>query len=107
MPVDKVRGGYKVRSYVTGKRLKRLYKSRKAAEKQLARRSGYLQAQITEEEVEELTQVKEDVLMAKKTGIGNWLGVFITKRGQQFIVRTPEQLKRARRLKWRQIEGKN
>lgn len=45
--------------------------------------------------------------MAKKTGIGNWLGVFITKRGQQFIVRTPEQLKRARRLKWRQIEGKN
>ena len=32
MPVDKVRGGYKVRSYVTGKRLKRLYKTRKAAE---------------------------------------------------------------------------
>ena len=24
MPVDKVRGGYKVRAYVTGKRLKRL-----------------------------------------------------------------------------------
>tara|TARA_R100001163_G_scaffold41333_1_gene31289 strand:- start:1703 stop:1918 length:216 start_codon:yes stop_codon:yes gene_type:complete len=32
MPVDKVRGGYKVRSYVTGKQLKRLYKTRKAAE---------------------------------------------------------------------------
>ena len=31
MPVDKVRGGYKVRSYVTGKLLKRVYKTRKAA----------------------------------------------------------------------------
>ena len=32
MPVKKVRGGYKVISYVTGKTLKRLYTSRKAAE---------------------------------------------------------------------------
>ena len=31
MPVKKVRGGYKVVSYVTGKPLKRVYKSRKAA----------------------------------------------------------------------------
>jgi hypothetical protein len=31
MPVDKVRGGYRVRSYVTGKLLKRVYKTRKAA----------------------------------------------------------------------------
>ena len=45
--------------------------------------------------------------MAKKKGIGNWLGVFITKRGQQYIVRSPKQLSRARRLGWRQIEGKN
>ena len=32
MPVKKVRGGYKVVSYVSGKTLKRLYKSRRAAE---------------------------------------------------------------------------
>ena len=32
MPVKRVKGGYKVVSYVTGKTLKRLYKSRKAAE---------------------------------------------------------------------------
>ena len=32
MPVKKVRGGFKVVSYVTGKPLKRVYKSRKAAE---------------------------------------------------------------------------
>ena len=32
MPVKKVRGGYKVVSYVTGRPLKRLYKSRRAAE---------------------------------------------------------------------------
>ena len=32
MPVKKVKGGYKVVSYVTGKTLKRTYKSRKAAE---------------------------------------------------------------------------
>jgi len=31
MPVDKVRGGYRVRSYVTGKLLKRVYKTRKGA----------------------------------------------------------------------------
>ena len=31
MPVKKVRGGYKVVSYVTGKTLKRTYKSRQAA----------------------------------------------------------------------------
>lgn len=31
MPVDKVRGGYRVRSYVTGKMLKRVYKTRAAA----------------------------------------------------------------------------
>jgi hypothetical protein len=31
MPVKKVKGGYKVVSYVTGKTLKRVYKSRKAA----------------------------------------------------------------------------
>ena len=30
MPVDKVRGGYRVRSYVTGKLLKRVYKTRAA-----------------------------------------------------------------------------
>ena len=33
MPIDKVKGGYKVRSYVTGKSLKRLYKSKAAAER--------------------------------------------------------------------------
>lgn len=32
MPVKKVRGGYKVVSYVTGKTLKRVYRSKKAAE---------------------------------------------------------------------------
>jgi len=32
MPIKKVRGGWKVVSYVTGKTLKRTYKSRKAAE---------------------------------------------------------------------------
>ena len=32
MPVKKVKGGYKVVSYVTGKTLKRTYKSKKAAE---------------------------------------------------------------------------
>jgi len=32
MPVKKVRGGYKVVSYVTGKTLKRTYKSKKAAQ---------------------------------------------------------------------------
>ena len=36
MPVDKVRGGYKVRSYVTGKRLKRLYKPKAQAERAAA-----------------------------------------------------------------------
>jgi len=33
MPIKKVRGGYKVVSYVTGKTLKRLYKSKSAAER--------------------------------------------------------------------------
>ena len=32
MPIDKVKGGYRVRSYVTGKLLKRVYKTRKGAE---------------------------------------------------------------------------
>ena len=32
MPVKKERGGYKVVSYVTGKTLKRVYRSKKAAE---------------------------------------------------------------------------
>ena len=32
MPVKKVRGGYKVVSYVTGKTLKTTYKTKKAAE---------------------------------------------------------------------------
>ena len=32
MPVKKVRGGYKVVSYVTGKPLKRVYRSKKSAE---------------------------------------------------------------------------
>ena len=32
MPVKEVRGGYKVISYVTGKPLKRVYKSKKAAQ---------------------------------------------------------------------------
>lgn len=32
MPVKKVRGGYKVVSYVTGRPLKRVYRSKKAAE---------------------------------------------------------------------------
>ena len=32
MPVKKVRGGYKVVSYVSGKTLKKLYKSKKAAQ---------------------------------------------------------------------------
>ena len=32
MPVKKVKGGWKVKSYVDGKLLKRLYKSKKAAQ---------------------------------------------------------------------------
>ena len=36
MPVDKVKGGYRVRSYVTGKLLKRKYKTRAAATKAAA-----------------------------------------------------------------------
>lgn len=32
MPIKKVKGGFKVVSYTTGKTLKRTYKSRKAAE---------------------------------------------------------------------------
>lgn len=36
MPVDKVRNGYKVRSYVTGKLLKRVYKTRAAANRAAA-----------------------------------------------------------------------
>ncbi len=36
MPVDRVRGGYKVRSYVTGKLLKRTYKTRAAANRAAA-----------------------------------------------------------------------
>ncbi len=32
MPVKRVKGGYKVVSYVTGKTLKRVYRSKKAAE---------------------------------------------------------------------------
>jgi len=36
MPVDKVRGGYKVRSYVTGKLLKRTYKTKAAAQRAAA-----------------------------------------------------------------------
>lgn len=36
MPVKKVRGGYKVVSYVSGKTLKTLYKSKAAAEKAAA-----------------------------------------------------------------------
>ena len=31
MPIDKVRGGYRVRSYVSGKLLKRVYKTKVAA----------------------------------------------------------------------------
>jgi len=31
MPIDKVRGGFRVRSYVSGKLLKRVYKTRAAA----------------------------------------------------------------------------
>ncbi len=36
VPVDKVRGGYKVRSYVTGKLLKKTYKTRAAANRAAA-----------------------------------------------------------------------
>ncbi len=36
MPIDKVRGGYRVRSYVSGKLLKRVYKTRSAASKAAA-----------------------------------------------------------------------
>lgn len=36
MPVDKVRGGYRVRSYVSGKLLKRVYKTRSAAQRAAA-----------------------------------------------------------------------
>ena len=36
MPVDKVRGGYRVRSYVTGKLLKRVYKTKAAANRAAA-----------------------------------------------------------------------
>lgn len=36
MPVDKVRGGYRVRSYVTGKLLKRVYKTKAAAQRAAA-----------------------------------------------------------------------
>ena len=43
MPVIKVRGGWKVKSYVTGKMLKRVHKSRAAAERSAStskRRAG-------------------------------------------------------------------
>jgi len=33
MPIVKVKGGYKVRSYSTGRLLKRRYKTRRAAER--------------------------------------------------------------------------
>ena len=36
MPIDKVRGGYRVRSYVSGKLLKRVYKTRSATSKAAA-----------------------------------------------------------------------
>ena len=36
MPVDKVNGGYRVRSYVTGKMLKRVYKTKAAASRAAA-----------------------------------------------------------------------
>ena len=36
MPIDKVRGGYRVRSYVSGKLLKRVYKTRAAAQRAAA-----------------------------------------------------------------------
>ena len=36
MPIDKVRGGYRVRSYVSGKLLKRVYKTRASATKAAA-----------------------------------------------------------------------
>ena len=36
MPVDKVKGGYRVRSYVTGKMLKRVYKTKAAASRAAA-----------------------------------------------------------------------
>ena len=36
MPVDKVRGGYRVRSYVSGKLLKRVYKTKAAAQRAAA-----------------------------------------------------------------------
>ena len=36
MPIDKVRGGYRVRSYVSGKLLKRVYKTRAGASKAAA-----------------------------------------------------------------------
>ncbi len=36
MPVDKVRGGYRVRSAVTGKLLKRVYKTKAGAERAYA-----------------------------------------------------------------------
>ena len=36
MPIDKVKGGYRVRSYVTGKLLKRKYKTKAAAQRAAA-----------------------------------------------------------------------
>jgi len=36
MPVRKVKGGYKVKSYTTGKTMKKLYKTKAAAEKRAA-----------------------------------------------------------------------
>lgn len=36
MPVDKVRGGYRVRSYVSNKLLKRVYKTKAAAQRAAA-----------------------------------------------------------------------
>lgn len=35
MPIKKVRGGYKVVSYTTGKTLKKVYKTKAAAEKRV------------------------------------------------------------------------
>jgi hypothetical protein len=42
--------------------------------------------------------------MTKKKNAKGWLGVFTTKRGQMYIARTPKQVSRAKRLKWKKLK---
>ena len=79
MPVDKVKGGYRVRSYVTGKMLKRVYKTRAAAQ----RRGCYFKEKVKEKEKHRIEKgKKEAVLMALIKWFGR--GKAAEKRAKAF-----------------------